>query len=62
MCGFLVAKLCVTPWTVAHQSPLCMGFPRQEYWSIPVFPSHGNLPDPGIEHQSSALQALILYC
>ena len=35
--GGLVAKLCltpVTPWTVAHQAPLFMGFPRQEYQSI----------------------------
>ena len=34
--GGLVTKLCLTletPWTVAHQAPLSMGFPRQEYWS-----------------------------
>ena len=39
----------VTPWTVAHQAPLSMGFPRQEYWNGLPFPLPGNLPDPGIE-------------
>ena len=47
----------VTPWTVAHRVPLSMGFSRQEYWSGLPFPSPGDLPDPGIEHMSSALQA-----
>jgi len=37
------------PWTVAHQDPLSMGFPRQEYWSGLAFPSLGDFPDPGIE-------------
>ena len=41
----------VTPWTIAHQAPLSMGFSRQEYWS-------GNLPDPAIEPASLALPAL----
>ena len=43
-CCCLVAKLCpalATPWTVAHQAPLSMGFPRQEYWSGLPFPSPG---------------------
>jgi len=43
--GGLVAKLCptcVTPWTVACQAPLSMGFPRQEYWSGLPFPSPYN--------------------
>ena len=44
-----------TPWTVAHQAPLLMGFPRQEYWSGLPFPSPGDLPDPGIEPASAAL-------
>ena len=46
----LVAKLCptfVTPWIVARQAPLPMGFPRQEYWSRLPFPSPGDLPYPG---------------
>ena len=47
-------QLFVTPWTVAHQAPLSMGFPRQEYWSGLPFPTRGHLPDPGIEPGSSA--------
>ena len=55
----LAAKSCqslMTPWTVAlcNQSPLSMGFPRQEYWSES---SPGDLPDPGMEPASPALQA-----
>ena len=40
-----------------HQAPLSMGFSKQEYWSGLSFPSPGDLPDPGIESRSSALQA-----
>ena len=40
------------PWTVAHEAPLTMGFPRQIYWSGLPFPSPGDLPDPGIEPMS----------
>ena len=47
--------LCAIPWTVAHQAPLSVGFPRQEYWSGLSFPSPGNLLDPGIEPASLAL-------
>ena len=46
----------VTPWTVAYLAPLSMGFSRQEYWSGLPFPSPGDLPDPGIEPGSPALQ------
>ena len=46
-----------TPWTVAHQPPLFMGFLRQEYWRGLPFPSPGDLPDPGIKPKSPALQA-----
>ena len=56
----LVAKSCptlVALWTVARQAPLSMGFSRQGYWSELPFPSPGNLPDPGIEPRSPALQA-----
>ena len=49
-----------TPWTVAHQAPLSMGFSRKEYWSGLPFPSPGGLPDPGIEPGSLRLQ--MLYC
>ena len=38
-----------TPWTIAHQVSLFMGFSSQEYWSGLPFPSPGDLPDPGIE-------------
>ena len=47
----------MTPWTVAHQAPLSMRFSRQGYWSGFPFPSPGNLPNPGIESASPALQA-----
>ena len=50
-------RLFATPWTVAHQAPLSMGFSKQEYWSGLPFPSPGDLPDPGIEPMSPALQA-----
>ena len=45
-----------TSWTVAHQGPLTMGFPRQEYWNGLPFPSPGDLPYLGIEPMSPALQ------
>ena len=48
----------VTPWTVADQAPLSMRFSRQEYWSELPFPPPGDLPDPGIEPESSAPLAL----
>ena len=51
---FSRVQIFVTPWTVAHQAPLSMGFPRQEYWSGLSFPSPGDLPDPGIEPMSPA--------
>ena len=58
--GGLVAKLrptLVTPWTVARQAPLSMGFSRQEYWSGLPFPPPGDLPNPGVEPRSPAWQA-----
>ena len=48
--------LFTTPWTVAHQVPLSMGFSRQEYWRMLKFPSPGDLPNPGIEPRSTAMQ------
>ena len=56
----LVAQSCPTlcdPWTVPCQAPLAMGFSRQEYCSWSPCPSPGDLPDPGIECKSPALQA-----
>ena len=63
---FILARVCVShsfmyslrlPWTVACQAPLSMGFSRQEYWSGLPVPSPRNLPCPGIEPRSPALQA-----
>ena len=51
-------QLFVTPWTAAHQAPLFMRFPRQEYWSGLPFPSPGDFPDPGIKPMSLALAAV----
>ena len=48
--------LFATPWTVAYQAPLSMGFSRQEYWSGLPFPSPGDLLNPGIEPRCPALQ------
>ena len=48
--------LFATPWTVVYQAPPSMGFSRQECWSGLPFPSPGDLPDPGIEPGSPALQ------
>ena len=50
-------RLFATLWTVAYQAPPSMEFSRQEYWRGLPFPSPGNLPDPGIESRSPALQA-----
>ena len=56
----LVAQSCpifATPWTAARQAPLSMWFSRQEYRSRLPFPSPGDLPNPGMEPRSPALQA-----
>ena len=50
-------QLFVTPWTIACQAPLSMEFSRQGYWSGLPFPSPGDLPNPGIEPRSPAVQA-----
>ena len=49
-------RLFATPWTIAYQAPPSMGFSRQECWSGLPFPSPGDLPNPGIEPRSPALQ------
>ena len=46
-----------SPWTIAHQAPQSMEFSRQEYWCGLLFPSPGDLPDPGMEPGSPTLQA-----
>ena len=61
--GGLVNKSCLTlviPWTVALQTPLSMGFSRQEYWSRLPFPSLGDLPNSGTEFISPVSPALDL--
>ena len=59
--SFMSVLSCVqlfeTPWTVAHQAPLSMGFPRQ-YWSGLQFPPPGDFPHPGIKPTSPAAPAL----
>ena len=57
MCAHSVVSDSSTPRTVALQVPLSMGFPREEYWSGLPFPPPEDLPDPGIEPGSPALQA-----
>ena len=50
----------MTPWTVAHQAPLPMGFPSQEYWNGLPFLSPGDLPGPGNEPVSPALAGVFV--
>ena len=56
VCVLSHVQLFATSWTVAHQAPLSMEFSRQENWSGVPFPSPGELPSPGIEPLSLALQ------
>ena len=55
---FILARLFVTPWTVAFQASLSMGFSRKECWSASSCPPPGDLPDPGIEPVSLMSLAL----
>ena len=57
LCMLRHVQLFVTPWTVAHLVPLSMGSSRQEYWNGLPFLPVGDLPDPGSEPVSPALQA-----
>ena len=70
MTNFGISNICVShsvvsdsviPWTIAHQASLSMEFSRQEYWTGKPFPSPGDLPDPGSEPESLALQAFFFY-
>ena len=56
----IVSDSSVTPWRVALQAPLFMGFSRQEFWSGLPFLSPGDLPNPGMEPASPALQTTSL--
>ena len=51
----VVSNSFATPWTIDHQAPLSMGFPRQEFWGGLPFPSAGDLPGPGIKPPSPEL-------
>ena len=51
-------QLFTTPWAVAHHTPLSMEFSRQEYWNGLLFPTLGDLPDPGTETTSSESPAM----
>ena len=54
------ARLFATPWTVAYQDPPSIGFSKQAYWRGLLFPSSGDLPDPGIELGFPVLWADVL--
>ena len=54
-------QLFATPWTVAHQAPLSMGFSKQEYWGGLPLPSPGDLPQPGSNPPLLLLVKQILY-
>ena len=58
LCCFSRVQLFATPWTVAFQAPLSMGFTRQEYWSGLPFPLPEDLPDPRIKPASLLSPAL----
>ena len=58
-CVLSCVWLFATTRTIGHQTPLSMGFPRQEYWSGLPFPSPGDLPNPGIETGSPLLLLLL---
>ena len=52
-------RLFATPWTVAHQAPLSMGFSRQEYWDGLPFLPPGDLPDPGNQTHISYVSCIV---
>ena len=54
LCVFSRVRLFATPWTLAHQAPLSMGFSRQKYWNWLLFPSPGDLPHPEIKPSAPA--------
>ena len=58
VCTLSCVRLFVTPWIVAHQTPLSLEFPRKEFWSELPFPSPGDLPHQGIKPVSPASPAL----
>ena len=59
--SFSSVRLFATPWTVAHEAPPPMRFPRQEYWSGLPFPPPGDLLAPGIEPTPLVSRALVKF-
>ena len=59
MCMLSHVQLFKNPWTLACQVPLSIQFSTQEYWSGLLFPSPGDLPDPGIKHTSLVFPTLL---
>jgi len=59
VCVYSIMSNSVTPWTIAHQTPLSMAFSRQEYSNGLLLSTPGGLPDPGIKPESLAFPALI---
>ena len=57
-CAVIIDLDSTTPWVLAHQAPLSMGFSRHKYWSGLPCPPPGDLPDPGIEPVSPVSHAL----
>ena len=55
---FSRVQLSVTPWTIARQAPLSMGFSRQEHWSGLPYPPPGFIPNPGVKPVSLMSPAL----
>ena len=55
---FSRVQLFATPWAIAHQAPVSLGFSRQEYWSGLPLPSPGDIPNPGIKPASLMSPAL----
>ena len=58
VCMLSPVQLFATPWTVACQTPLSLGFSKQEFWSVLPFPSPWDLPNPGMKPGSPASSAL----
>ena len=58
VCVCSVASDSLTPWTIACQAPLSIEFSRQEYWSMLLFLTPGDLPDPGVQLTSLLSPAL----
>ena len=61
VCVYSVVSDSATPWTVAHQVPLSIGFSRQEYWCVLPLPPSGHLPNPESTPASNTLLAILYH-